>query len=114
DRSDCDRLRRRWRECVFRRVIERRAVVALDRFAQTGLSGRKREASDYVLIVDAELEVTVDESRLAERLRIDPVNRFSRAPVDVVTGDVGRRGLIHIPRWLIPGDFDPVLELFRI
>src|SRR4030095_8085798 len=90
DRSDGDRLRRRGREGVFRRVVVRLTVVAFDRFAQTGLAGRKRKASHYILIVGAELKTAVNETRLDQRLRIDSVYRLSHAPVDVVPGDVGR------------------------
>src|SRR5215475_2356788 len=73
DRSDRDRLRRRGRECVFRRVVVRLAVIALDRVVQTGLAGRKRQGSHYILIIGAELEVTVNETRLAQRLWIYPI-----------------------------------------
>src|SRR5262249_20516790 len=113
DRSDGDRLRRRGRERVFRRVIERRTVVALNRFAQTGRAGLKRKASHDVLIISPELEVAVGEARLAQRFGVDSVKRPSLSPVDVVSYDVGRGGLIHIARGRVPGDLNLGLELFR-
>src|SRR5262249_16379568 len=114
DRSDRDRLRRRWREGVFRRVIERRAVVAFNGFAQTGIAGRERKAAHNVLVTGRELEVVVNETRLAQRLSVDSMNRISLAPVDVVTRDIGWGGFVHILRGPIPGDLDLCLELFRL
>src|SRR5262245_34085090 len=73
DRSDGDRLRRRGRKRVFRLVIERRAVVALNRFAQAGRAGLKRKASHDVLIIGPELEVAVGKTRLAQRSGVDLV-----------------------------------------
>jgi hypothetical protein len=95
-------------------VIERRTVFALNRFAQAGRAWLKRKASHDVLIIGPELEVAVEEMRLAQRLGVDLGKRPSLAAVDVISGDVGGGGLVHIALRRIPGDFDLGLGLLRL